>query len=49
VLAFNDGEYQSISATAWFAANPSGLLATNFGVPADTFAGFPKGETPMPG
>lgn len=48
VLAFNDGEYQSISATAWFAANPSGLLATNFGVPATTFADFPKGETPMP-
>jgi oxalate decarboxylase len=48
VLAFNDGEYQSISATAWFAANPAELLATNFGVPATTFADFPKGETPMP-
>ncbi|MGV3635102.1 MAG: cupin domain-containing protein [Pseudorhodoplanes sp.] len=48
VLAFNDGEYQSISATAWFAANPSELIATNFGVPATTFADFPKGETPMP-
>jgi oxalate decarboxylase len=48
VLAFNSGEYQSISATAWFAANPAELLATNFGVPASTFAGFPKGETPMP-
>ena len=48
VLAFNSGEYQSISATAWFAANPAELLATNFGVPAATFAGFPKAETPMP-
>lgn len=48
VLAFNSGEYQSISATAWFAANPPELLATNFGVPAATFAGFPKAETPMP-
>jgi oxalate decarboxylase len=48
VLAFNSGEYQSISATAWFAANPSELLATNFGVPASTFGGFPKAETPMP-
>ena len=48
VLAFNSGEYQSISATAWFAANPPELLATNFGAPAATFAKFPKAETPMP-
>jgi oxalate decarboxylase len=48
VLAFNSGEYQSISATAWFAANPASLLATNFGVPASTFTDFPKSETPMP-
>lgn len=48
VLAFNNGEYQSISASAWFAANPPELLATNFEVPASTFAAFPKRETPMP-
>ncbi|MET0867397.1 MAG: cupin domain-containing protein [Pseudorhodoplanes sp.] len=48
VLAFNSGVYQSISATAWFASNPGLLLSTNFGVPADVFAKFPKGETKMP-
>ncbi len=48
VLAFNSGRYQSISATAWFASNPGLLLSTNFGVPASTFANFPKGETTMP-
>jgi oxalate decarboxylase len=48
VLAFNSGIYQSISATAWFASNPELLLSTNFGVPASTFASFPKGETKMP-
>jgi oxalate decarboxylase len=48
VLAFNSGRYQSISATAWFASNPGLLLSTNFGVPADVFAKFPKGETTMP-
>lgn len=48
VLAFNSSEYQSISATDWFASNPPELLATNFGVPASTFAKFPKTETPMP-
>lgn len=48
VLAFNSGVYQSISATAWFASNPGLLLSTNFGVPADIFARFPKGETTMP-
>ena len=30
------------------ASNPAQLLATNFGVPAKTFAGFPKRETIMP-
>ena len=48
VLAFNNGDYQSISASAWFAANPPELLATNFGVQVSTFANFPKAETPMP-
>ena len=49
VLAFNNGEYQSISATAWFAANPAELLATNFGVPAiDLRERFRRRETPMP-
>jgi oxalate decarboxylase len=49
VLVLNNGIYESISLTAWMAANPSLLLATNFGVPEATFARFPKGATPMPG
>lgn len=48
VLAFNSGIYESISVTAWIAANPDLLLSTNFGVPAATFASFPKRETTMP-
>jgi oxalate decarboxylase len=48
LLALNNGTYQSISITAWFAHTPPGVLATNFGVPEETFAGFPKGEERMP-
>ena len=48
MLAFNNGSYESISITAWMAANPGELLATNFGVPEKTFAAFPKRETTMP-
>jgi oxalate decarboxylase len=48
VLAFNNGIYQSISITAWMAANPDLLLATNFRVPETVFASLPKGETTMP-
>jgi oxalate decarboxylase len=48
VIVLNNGSYQSISLTAWMAANPAQLLATNFGVPEKTFAGFPKRETIMP-
>lgn len=48
LLAFNSGLYQSISVTAWMAANTPLLLSTNFGVPQSVFATFPKGETTMP-
>ena len=48
VLVLNNGSYESISVTAWMAANPGLLLATNFKVPEKTFAGFPKRETMMP-
>ena len=34
LVVLNSGDYQSISLTAWMAANPPALLATNFGVPA---------------
>ncbi|HEY5827201.1 MAG TPA: cupin domain-containing protein, partial [Hyphomicrobiaceae bacterium] len=48
VLALNNGSYESISITAWMAATPGQVLATNFGVPKKTFAAFPKRETMMP-
>jgi oxalate decarboxylase len=48
VLAFNNGTYQSVSLSAWIANNPALLLGTNFRVPENTFAGFPKGEVTMP-
>jgi len=48
LLVLNSGVYQSISITAWMAATPGQVLATNFGVPEKTFAAFPKRETMMP-
>jgi oxalate decarboxylase len=48
MLALNNATYQSISITAWMAANPGLLLSTNFGVPESVFAKFPKGEEAMP-
>jgi oxalate decarboxylase len=49
VLALNDGDYQSISLTAWMASNPPLLLSTNFRVPVSTFADFPKQGVDIPG
>ena len=48
VLVLNNGIYESISLTAWMAANPVQTLATNFGVPEKTFAGFPRRPAIMP-
>jgi oxalate decarboxylase len=39
VLALNNATYQSVSITAWIAANPDLLL---FGVPESVFAKFPS-------
>jgi oxalate decarboxylase len=47
LVVLNNGTYESISLTAWMAANTKELLATNFHVPASTFAGFPSRETLM--
>ena len=49
LIVLNNGDYQSISLTAWVAANPHLLLATNFKVPEGTFANFPNRERFMPG
>jgi oxalate decarboxylase len=48
LIVLNNGAYESISLTAWVAANPHLLLATNFRVPPATFANFPKDQRFMP-
>jgi oxalate decarboxylase len=49
LIVLNNGHYESISLSAWMAANPHLLLATNFRVPESTFANFPPRERFMPG
>ncbi len=49
LIVLNNGRYELISLTAWMAANPHLLLATNFRVPESTFANFPTRERFMPG
>lgn len=48
LIVLNSGVYESISLTAWLAANPQLPLATNFRVEEGTFAKFPDGERFMP-
>ena len=48
MAVFNNGSYESVSITAWIAANPDLLLATNFGVKESVFAKFPKTAVIMP-
>ena len=48
LIAFNNGTYEAINITAWMAANPRLLLATNFGVPESTFEKFPHREVVIP-
>jgi oxalate decarboxylase len=49
LIVLNNGTYESISLSAWLAANPHLLLSTNFKVPESTFANFPTGQRFMPG
>jgi oxalate decarboxylase len=48
VIVFNNATYESISITAWMAANPGLLLATSFGAPESVFARFPQGAVVLP-
>ncbi len=48
LVVLNNGTYELISLTAWVAANPRQLLATNFGVPESAFANFPDKAMVMP-
>ena len=48
ILSFDNGgfsEHGTFSITDWIDVTPKDMLALNFGVPADQFAAFPKGET----
>jgi len=48
LIVFNNGTYESISLSAWVAANPRPLLAANFEVPESVFAQFSKQERTLP-
>ncbi|HEV3144481.1 MAG TPA: cupin domain-containing protein [Gemmataceae bacterium] len=41
LIGFNSGVYEDIDLTEWMAANPTDVLATNFGRPAALFEKFP--------
>ncbi|MGB8841374.1 MAG: cupin domain-containing protein [Aliidongia sp.] len=48
ILSFDNGgfsEHGTFSITDWISLSDPKMLAQNFGVPASTFANFPKGET----
>lgn len=42
LIGFNSGIYEDIDLSAWMAANPADVLATNFGQPASLFEKFPR-------
>ena len=44
LIAFNSGAYETIDLSQLLAAQPSDVLATNFGRPAATFDAFPKAD-----
>jgi oxalate decarboxylase len=44
LILFNSGEYQEISLANWLGANPSSILAANFGIPEDAIARLPRKE-----
>jgi oxalate decarboxylase len=44
LIGLNSGVYEEIALSQWMAGNPVDVLATNFGVPADTFRKFPTRE-----
>jgi oxalate decarboxylase len=48
ILSFDNGafsEHGTFSITDWVDVTPKDMLAKNFGLPAEAFAAFPKGET----
>jgi oxalate decarboxylase len=53
LLAFNSGTYEEIGLSAWLAANPRAVVATNLGLSDEAAAKLPTDETfitpPRPG
>jgi oxalate decarboxylase len=45
LIGFNSGVYEDIDLSEWFAANPTDVLATNFGKPAELFERFPQDDS----
>jgi oxalate decarboxylase len=41
LIGFNAGVYEEIDLSEWIASNPTDVLATNFGQPADLIEQFP--------
>jgi oxalate decarboxylase len=41
LIGFNAGIYETIDLSQWIAANPTDVLATNFGQPAEVFGKLP--------
>ncbi len=42
LIGFNAGVYETVDLSQWIAANPTDVLATNFGQPASLFEKFPR-------
>jgi oxalate decarboxylase len=42
LIGFNNGIYESIDLSAWFAGNPVDILATNFNKPESLIRTFPR-------
>jgi oxalate decarboxylase len=50
LVGFNSGRYEANDLSAWLAANPTDVLATNLGIPADLAAALPRaGRFIIPG
>ena len=41
LIGFNAGSYETIDLSQWIAGNPTDVLATNFGQPAELFEKLP--------
>jgi len=49
LIGLNSGTYEAIDLSQWIAGNPAGVLATNFGQPAELFQKFPREDVFLTG